>query len=369
MAEAVEEALDAGVMPTTLDLLVARAQFSGELALGYRIRAQQARHQAAQPLTGSGAGRLRSHVAALIAQGRPGAARTLAVSEAERAAVTPAAAKTSGGRGTSAASLSASAWGKIVADAALADGDADPLRSYAERLDRSDPLHGQRRMAELVRGRRVAVVGPSATAETFGADIDAHDLVVRPNFQPEVVAANAQMLGSRTDITYYSGQDLQRAQEEVRSHAEDGGLKMVVGRPFSHQAVGDDPPPWLRLMRHEYGLHFRGTPQGISRIVYDLMQFAPKEIVLYNVDFYSGASAYAAGYRSPVTEGPGSSFLNDMLVVHDLRAEFELMQSFRRTGLFTGRGVVEEVLNLGAEEYVQLLQTRSVLARPEGAAE
>lgn len=334
----------------TLDLLVARVQFAGELALGYSLRTAFAERDAHRASLGaSSSNEVRRSLAARTYSGH--------TTDALRLVNTPVLQARMGKKDPV-------QLAKLRADVALFNGDIKPLVQFRQHLESLGRLQGEGLMSELTNGKRVAIVGPASTVETYGRLIDEFDVVVRPNFQPQILAEKPEQFGSRTDITYYSGQDLSRTVSNVSAIADRGDLKLVVARPFSVSAVPNDFP-WLRFMRHEYSMYYRGTPQGISRIVYDILQFLPEEIVLFNVDFYSGASAYAAGYRSPAlnASGAGSSFINDMLVVHDLSYEFRLMQAMQGTGLFRGEGIAGEVLDMEPDEYIHILETRSVLAK------
>ncbi|GAA1808231.1 tetratricopeptide repeat protein [Nesterenkonia flava] len=254
---------------------------------------------------------------------------------------------------------------KLRADVALLSGDAAPLQEQIVARAQTLPLPGEARMRELVRGQRVAVVGPADTGDQLGDLIDRYDVVVRTRYQPEFVAEHAARLGTRTDIAYYSGRDLHSMLDDVSDAARAGKLHLAVARPFSgpllNEGLSEDERGWLRFARTEFGLYFRGASLAAQRIIYDLLQFAPAEIALFNMDFFSGANAYAANYGNR-----GSAFgpyepLNDVVAVHDLLTEFRLTKTFATTGLLTAHGAAAEVLSLSDDEYLTRLETRSPL--------
>ena len=243
---------------------------------------------------------------------------------------------------------------KLRADLALFTGEAQPLIDHSRARRRGLPLAADAHMEQLVRGKRVAVVGPAASQEHFGAEIDAHDVVIRTRNRPDPTEEQTVRSGARTDIAYYSGKDLLESYGEVAAAAEAGALQLVVTRPFVIEAI-PAVPAWLRPVRFEYGLYFRGAPQGMQRIVYDLLQFEPTQVSLYNADFYAGQQAAVAGYR-PGYGGFGPyAETNDVVVMHDVAYEFRLMQKLMATGRVTARGVTAEVLALGEEEYLSRL--------------
>lgn len=249
---------------------------------------------------------------------------------------------------------------KLRADVALFTGDAQPLVDHATQRRRDLPLPGDELMEQLVTGRRVAVVGPAASEEQFGEEIEAHDVVIRTRHlgQPspgQPSPEQAARVGSRTDIAYYSGKDLIETYDDVAAAAESGQLQLAVTRPFYIEGLSASPE-WLRCARFEYGLYFRGAPQGIQRIVYDLLQFQPTQISLFHADFYAGTQAAAAGYRGGYGVFGPYAGTNDVVVMHDLAYEFRSMQKLMSTGHITARGKAAEVLEMSEPDYLLRLQ-------------
>ena len=244
---------------------------------------------------------------------------------------------------------------KLRADVALFTGDPQPLVEHARQRRDELPLPGDERMEQLVTGRRVAVVGPAASEEQFGEEIDAHDVVIRTRHLGQPTPEQAARVGSRTDIAYYSGKDLLETYDDVAAAAESGELKLAVTRPFYIEGLSASPQ-WLRCARFEYGLYFRGAPQGIQRIVYDLLQFQPTQISLFHADFYAGTQVAAAGYRGGYGSFGPYAGTNDVVVMHDLAYEFRSMQKLMSTGHITARGTAAEVLELSEPDYLKRLQ-------------
>ncbi|GAB3845863.1 hypothetical protein [Nesterenkonia populi] len=261
---------------------------------------------------------------------------------------------------------------KLAADAALYTGDAEPLAAHAERRRKELPLPGEGRMLELVRGARVAVVGPSATQDQLGELIDAHDVVVRTQYKPEALAGREAQAGERTDIAYFQTKDLTAEWDHLLQTIPGSPLKLAVARPLMHTLFtrdGEETPEWLRFARFEYGLHFRGAPLGIQRVVYDLLQFAPVEIGLFHTDFYAGLGTFTAGYRhNEETFGPRSA-LNDLVLMHDLGYEFRLTRRLARAGLITPHGTTAEVLALTEPDYLERLEHGPLAALSPGRTE
>ncbi|WP_150463032.1 tetratricopeptide repeat protein [Nesterenkonia ebinurensis] len=256
---------------------------------------------------------------------------------------------------------------KMAADVHLIQGRPQPLIDYAARRAEDLPLPGEERFRELVAGRRVAVVGPADTGDRLGELIDSYDVVIRPRLMTEFDAAQLARLGSRTDISYFSGRDLEEFVPVAEQAVQRGELQMVVGRGLSMNSFTGEIPDWLRFYRHDYSLGFHGPPMGIGRILYDVLQFAPAEIGLFNIDFFTGQTAFGSGYREGKDAGLGPySIVNEIILAHDLVFEHRLTKAIAATGLLRGHGVVADVLDLDEPAYIQRLEESPALRTAEG---
>lgn len=249
---------------------------------------------------------------------------------------------------------------KLYADARLMMGDPKPYISYSHVARTHTPLTADARMEALLKGKRVALVGPAETGDRLGHIVDEYDVVARPRYQPEFIAEHKEAQGSRTDIAYYSGQDLTSLFKGISTAAEQGNVKVVNARPFSYAAHAHRNLPWLRFYRQDFSLCFHGGSLGIQRMAYDLLQFEPAEICVFNADLYTGNSMFTTGWRQGDTFGP-YSHINDIVVSHDVKSEFKFMRALMDTGLVTAQGRAAEVLSQTPEEYVRAVEEAGVL--------
>lgn len=251
---------------------------------------------------------------------------------------------------------------KMAADVHLIQGRLQPLVDYARRRAQDTPLPGEERMAQLISGRRVAVVGPADTGDRLGEMIDDYDVIIRPRLMTEFDDDQAARLGTRTDIAYFSGRDIAEFMDEAGTAVAAGQLQMVVGRGLSLPTFDQDMPDWLRFYRHDFSLGFHGPPMGIGRILYDVLQYQPAEVGLFNIDFFSGQTAFSKGYREDKDQGLGPySIVNEIILAHDLAFEHRLTKAMAATGVLQAHGVAGKVLALSEAEYVEKLEASSAL--------
>lgn len=332
--------------PMLLGLVINRMQFARQFAAGFGLRRQvaQQRLEKLRSAPVKTVGQLRNLMKAMLYLGDAESALTLSEPRFWK------------GQGADAA-LQAE---KMHADASLIAGDLAPYVKYSKKARSKAPLNADDRMEELIRGKRVALVGPAETGDTLGELIDSYDVVVRPRYQPTFIAENKESQGTRTDITYYSGQDLTSLYESITHAVDSGEVKVVNARPFSYAAHAHRNLPWLRFYRHDFSLSFSGGSLGIQRMAYDLLQFEPEELCVFNSDLYTGNAMFSAGWRQGETFAP-YSHNNDIVVSHDVLAEFKFMQALMNTGVVTAAGRAAEVLGQTPDEYVRAVEDAGVL--------
>ena len=168
-------------------------------------------------------------------------------------------------------------------------------------------------------------------------------------------------MGSRTEIAYYSGHDLKQLLPEISTAAEAGEVEIINSRPFTHELVHAQNKPWLRAYRHDYSLWMHGNQLGIPRMLYDLLQFSPAEICIFNSDFYTGQRMFTPGWRDNDRFAP-YSHINDLVAFHDVRMDFMFTQALMRSGIVTARGRAAEVLALPPDDYVHAVEEAGVLS-------
>lgn len=251
---------------------------------------------------------------------------------------------------------------KLRVDAHLLGGDIRPYLNYATEQEQNLPLPGDEKMRALLEGKRVAVVGPADTGDRLGELIDSHDVVIRPRYMPQLLAADTELLGSRTDIAYFSGRDISEFFDEAERGVASGDLQLAIGRGLSIGVYAGDAPDWLRFYRHDFGLCFHGAPLGIARILYDVLQFNPAQVSVFNADFYTGTNVFSSGYRTGKDAALGPySIVNEVLLAHDLLFDFRLMNALVDTGRVKPEGVTAKVLGLNEDQYIQRLETSAAL--------
>jgi tetratricopeptide (TPR) repeat protein len=253
-----------------------------------------------------------------------------------------------------------SAFVKLLADLELLRGDPTHATSALDLHGRVNSEVGARRFADLVTGRRVAIVGPGASNAANGAEIDAFDTVVRTKFRRSPSADAAVLSGSRTDISYYSDSNSRLLTDDIARLLAAGSLGMAVFRPTRYD-------PAIRCIHHEGDLRympsqdsstFEATRFAVQRIVYDLVRYRPAELKLFNIDFFLSENAYADGYTDEASDVFAARNLRLIRTsaAHDLALDFDFVRRLVGYGLLEVDDRIGRLIRMTPLEYLAELE-------------
>ncbi len=243
---------------------------------------------------------------------------------------------------------------KLHADVSLLHGNAEPLQKYHRGLSAEHPNPDDARMKKLIKGKRVAIVGPVDTGENLGSVIEEFDVIVRPGYLPSVFKHRPEVHGSRTTISYYSHLDSQKLTDEELTAMRDKGVKLVVLRSNMTIAAQKLPEGFLRYMDGEPSIYLRRFPNAVQRAIFDIERFEPAEIECFGMDMYSngsGSRMEKLGFEGAFVPG---TRLNPA-PYHDWLFDFKVMHHFYTSGLIKARGITAQAFAMSPQEYVERL--------------
>jgi hypothetical protein len=255
---------------------------------------------------------------------------------------------------------------KLLADVQLLQGNLEP--SVAAMSLHDPPSAAEQRFAAMVRGRRIAVVGPAPPVDDQSAAIDTHDVVIRTKFVAHELAPGA---GSRTDIAYYSDPTARLSQGDIVTLLDSGQLRQAVLRPTAFRspplAVADASS--VRYSPSEHGATFECTHFAIQRIVHDLIRYQPAAVSVFNATLFVGDVHYVSGYADDAQRHYLPNNLQPILstAAHDLRTDFVFLQRLREAGFVHVDDRLGAVLDLTVEQYEQGLDRQRVEPPAESA--
>jgi hypothetical protein len=236
-------------------------------------------------------------------------------------------------------------------------------------LDSKTGTHSDHLFSHLVTGKNIALVAPGVITTESGAEIDAHDTVVRIKFNGKSAMPAEKLVGKRCDITSHNSDLLTIASgDQVTSTAllnDADDLKLLIAKKGDFKSIGALPVRSMKV----WPPTFLTTGTSGTLILFDLLTASPKKLKLFGFDFYSNRNIYNNAilmhYRGSATPDGESTkafswdhglfsihSIARSNISHDLKSDFLLIKNlYELSGLIDGTPEVLALLNLTADEY------------------
>ena len=203
--------------------------------------------------------------------------------------------------------------------------------------------------AKLLNGKRIAIVGPSASKTLNSEELRQFDLLITTNEHGDNPVVN-EFISKGKCISYYNSYHSKLLHQDRDLRPYDTRLFSVY-RAFEYdyqvyQALRDH----ARLI-HRNDLFFNGVPQAFQAILHDISHFNYSEVKAFGFDLYASVQPYRSGYKSPTHR-----VLYD-LGRHDLISNFLYTKSFFDSGRLNADDSLRQVLDLDLSEYLKKVET------------
>lgn len=212
-----------------------------------------------------------------------------------------------------------------------------------------------KRFAEYIDGKSIAIVGPAPSEEELALEIDSYDIVIRLNYRGKGLMPCQKEFGNRIDISYYNGENAQKI-SDLNAHDFFDDLEYAVFKSIKHEfQKGLLSSQRARALFSPDSILFNGTGNMIPLMLYDLSHFSPKKIKVFKVNLFLAKKAYYGGYS--LYEGrPGVSWMWRSFAVHNPTTQFNFVKSFWKSGLIEVDNSCEAVLKLTSSEYISAME-------------
>jgi len=208
---------------------------------------------------------------------------------------------------------------------------------------------------DIIKGKSIAILGPSSNDEHIGDTIKDFDLIVRMTYRGvEYLSKDERCYG--VDISYYSGLALYHISQMGDKRFFDD-LKMAVFKhidyDFQHRLVQEG---WGRKKSGmaDYFM-FQGGENLLQAILVDLLHFSPGRIKLFNLNLFLSKNRYSSGYKIPGTVQSRGSLWGSF-AIHNMISHYEFTKSLYDAGYFEADDQLAEVLSLGTAEYLRQME-------------
>ncbi|MBF6617238.1 MAG: hypothetical protein ITG07_11015 [Candidimonas sp.] len=212
----------------------------------------------------------------------------------------------------------------------------------------------ERRFADFIADKTVAIVAPLPVQSGSGEDIDAHDYVLRMGALGHPIDLDPKKYGSRTDIGSFNVMDLQSSK-----YTKSG--KLVIGRELKYLVFKNLKKSKFKGEVVDTPLVRKRTLQGgvitlnnytnhVPELVLFLLGSGAKIVSLYSMNFFMSKATYVKSYRD-LPSAHTLYYAGDNLIIGHryLKRLYEL-------GLIHCDESAREVIELSTEQYMQNME-------------
>jgi len=227
----------------------------------------------------------------------------------------------------------------------------------------------------LLRGKKIAIVGPAYTTATKQGDIDGNDLIFVTGYKGASLDDSKQHKGSRVDGCYYGDFNTQRYLDGENGERNQFlyDLKAIC---FKSRSAADT------FRMHGYGgvvraflknkLYLNGSPKMIQNMLIDMLCATPSQVNVYNMNLFLGKKPYfnaylpteqqeAKGVAAGVGSHPQLAWQRGHLGTiafshHNVIDNFLFMRLLSRMPSVNYDAELTTVISMDAEDYVAELE-------------
>lgn len=217
----------------------------------------------------------------------------------------------------------------------------------------------ERKFSNLIKDKRVAVLGPSSGAFKSDEILNEFDVVIRINYR----GADRLSDESRkctTDISYYNT----GASESISTYNDltfFSDLKMTVFKKSTYRyqkdLVLDGKARHLISSTSPY--MYQGFGTMIQEVLLDLFYFSPKRIKVFNINLFLARSAverHQKGYYFEEYKQGMNEWMIWSYAIHNIISNYELTKLWFDLGCFEADEELTDVLALGKTEYLKRME-------------
>ncbi|MCC5854439.1 MAG: hypothetical protein JJU10_02010 [Idiomarina sp.] len=214
-------------------------------------------------------------------------------------------------------------------------------------------------------GKSVAIVGPAATGEKSGVEIDEFDIVVRPNFSGQNwLDERKEQLGSLTHVSYYNIGNLRSNPAKFVSGAREAPIDILVLRNVADQrlfrCVSSNIKSRVQFFAEPSAV--TGLSFAVSHILFDILLTSAGRIKLFNMDFFLGEQPHLEGYFTQRVD-PREAYIK-----HDVLEAYRRLKVLETSGAVQVDEPLANILALSESDFLARVEKRvqASLRTPHG---
>ena len=205
-----------------------------------------------------------------------------------------------------------------------------------------------RNYLEIIKGKSVAIVGPTPTNLTNGKEIDNFDVIVRFNYKGENLSNN--YYGSRTDVSYFNGANTRDLEKNIEKYSLQDLNALVFKVSFQEDKFNCKCVRRMLLPLEHCMLD--NSPYSLPNIIADLLLYQPQKIKVFSIDMQL-SSKRDMSYGLMI-----ASFWDTYYprAGHDLYSQYKFIEYLYTNNFISVDSKLKEILDVGIVEYMKELQ-------------
>lgn len=199
--------------------------------------------------------------------------------------------------------------------------------------------------AKLINGKRIAIVGPAATAVGWGDIYKNHDVIVFITYKGNsVYSINSS---KKILISYYNNEAINNLNES--DYAAINKLDYICTKKTCTKKINTN----IRTFNLLDGMYYTGIPHMLPNIIFDLSYYSPKTISTFGFNMYMSQQQYRGDYQ----EKPKTTiqWLEDF-ALHNIISQYLMLSKMYESNLFIPDEHLKAVLEMGIIDYLKRME-------------
>ena len=198
----------------------------------------------------------------------------------------------------------------------------------------------------LIKNKRIAIVGPGNSPTNHCNEIDKYDLVVRINTFVDHTKEEKKIFGSKTDIIYFNGDKFKELEKKgINKFQKDKFIctRINFSNLFKEKNIRSTKKLDINLI---------GSNGFLQDILMDLVHYEYKEIKIFNFDFYLSKKIYTKNYSGINTDMTTNPFLTHSKL--DLFGNINFVRLLNKYNLLNVDENIKEIIDMNNLEISNL---------------
>ena len=217
----------------------------------------------------------------------------------------------------------------------------------------------EKKYFEILENKNVAIVGPSYTEKSDGAEIDSFDLVLRLNHISQNEELDIHKKGSRTDITYINGLIFSDVFEKKIKISNQ--IKYIIIKSNNLNKIrkfqSSNPDLIIKQIDNYNFFSYYSSFNLLPLVLLDLLETNLNKIKIFHSDLFLKKrdprylTDYFPNNMSEKNKKQLSSFLN-----HDPLCQHEYLKKLYENEKVFGDKIFDKIMKLNTHDYLEKLE-------------